>query len=526
MGQPQGADKALRPMSSSASLRSTGTGKSRRSFWGGKARASAVVAPTFVSPSSGVEGAPRRHADAQYSPSLLASPKSNHSTSTANANVRDSRVPPTSSFIATTPSRPSRAPALPTIVPSPTGHDPTTKSLATRLQELATSNADGLLDDNEYRMLRGQLFLKYASGSGDEVLALSEGAESVPRLGDDASRAQSFKSSTSRARSGVGSLFRRSHAPAKDGDADWDVVNSSRIDVESLINGGSERRPASRMDTLLVEELQPVRQRSVTRHPGMTSASLNTYGGAGGAGGSSRSSNGGHPVGSGDSVFSSEGPQSTYAHSRRGTTIPSSPSGRSHVESIAWTPASLPPMATSTDPFLFASADSNPTSKELKLEISQIEDEWGRVGESWEALEDGAVKKWEDQLGPSGLSRLTNLIALRTASLAPPPPPAATPASSKRLSHKPSFTYGRDPKPTPSSPAPRPPHLPHAFVAALDSPLAAGTPDDVEAATATLRKELAEIGTRRKATEDKYEKRLEFLRAKLRGALIREKLPR
>lgn len=188
MGQPQGADKALRPMSSSASLRSTGTGKSRRSFWGGKARASAVVAPTFVSPSSGVEGAPRRHADAQYSPSLLASPKSTHSTSTANANVRDSRVPPTSSFIATTPSRPSRAPGLPTIVPSPTGHDPTTKSLATRLQELATSNADGLLDDNEYRMLRGQLFLKYASGSGDDVLALSQGVESVPRLGDGVSK--------------------------------------------------------------------------------------------------------------------------------------------------------------------------------------------------------------------------------------------------------------------------------------------------------------------------------------------------
>ena len=251
----------------------------------------------------------------------------------------------------------------------------------------------------------------------------------------------------------------------------------------------------------------------------MSSAALNAYGG----GGSSKGGGGG----SRDSFFSSEGSvhrNSAYApSSRRGTTLPSSPSGRSHVESIVWTQPSLPPMATSTDPFLFATADANPSSKELKLEIIQIEDEWGRVGEAWAALEDGAVQRWENHLGPSGLKGLENLIALRSKSLAPPAPQAESSTGTKRLSRKPSFRSS--PAPPPST-VPRPPHLAPAFVTALDSPLAAGTPDEVEAATQTLRKELAEIAARRKATEDKYEKRLEFLRAKLRGALIREKLPR
>lgn len=184
-------------------------------------------------------------------------------------------------------------------------------------------------------------------------------------------------------------------------------------------------------------------------------------------------------------------------------------------------------MATSTDPFLFATADATPTSTELKTEIAQIEAEWARVGEAWAALEDGAVQKWEAHLGPVGLQGLASLVALRSASS-----PAALPAAdTKRLSRKLSFTYGRSTssglKPSPSTSASRPrPRLAPAFVAALESPLAAGTPDEVAAATLALRMELTELAARRRATEDKYEKRLEFLRAKLRGALIREKLPR
>jgi hypothetical protein len=42
-----------------------------------------------------------------------------------------------------------------------------TKTLAERLQELAVANDEGLIDDEEYRVLRQNLFEKYAGGTGD-----------------------------------------------------------------------------------------------------------------------------------------------------------------------------------------------------------------------------------------------------------------------------------------------------------------------------------------------------------------------
>ena len=50
--------------------------------------------------------------------------------------------------------------------------------------------------------------------------------------------------------------------------------------------------------------------------------------------------------------------------------------------------------------------------------------------------------------------------------------------------------------------------------------------EDNELATQALREEVGEIARRRRTTEDKYEKRLEFLRAKMRGAVLKEGLRR
>ncbi|EIN12706.1 hypothetical protein PUNSTDRAFT_118426 [Punctularia strigosozonata HHB-11173 SS5] len=59
--------------------------------------------------------------------------------------------------------------------------DPITLTLAQRLSELATANAEGLLDDDEYRLLRQNLFERFASGSAAPT------EEPVVRLGPTSS---------------------------------------------------------------------------------------------------------------------------------------------------------------------------------------------------------------------------------------------------------------------------------------------------------------------------------------------------
>lgn len=175
-------------------------------------------------------------------------------------------------------------------------------------------------------------------------------------------------------------------------------------------------------------------------------------------------------------------------------------------------------MASSADPFLFASSDREPTSAELKTEITEIEEEWARLGESWDSLEQAAVAKWQDDVPPSTLAALSlhGIVAPSRSKQVTPGPaaPSAGLRTKMSLGRKPSVTALREPPP--SSSIPRPP---------ASTPLA-GLSDDAKGAIQSFAKELEEIRARRRATEEKYGKRLEFLRSRLRGALLRERLPR
>lgn len=461
-------------------------------------------------------------------------------------------------------------PPLPSQLPTPQT-DVSTQYLATRLQELAVANSDGLLDDEEYRMLRTQLFERYAkvgpgaSGTGE---MLGEGNEEVPILNgrgecelvaeaqradrvaavtertpssvnvpptpsrvaalattSGPSRSPSFLSTKSRAKSttAISSLFRRNTSSMRSGaqpiGEDWDVVQPNRVDVSSILSGKTGR---SRTSVIPTEEHPIFRTRSVRNHPALASSALSSRGE-----GSSRSSNGGR---GGTSVYSTEGSthygaRSSLSHSpsrTRGSTIQSS---RSRLDSVSYSSPflPLPPLASSTDPFIFASSDREPSSSELKAEIHDIENESGRLGESWDALERAAVEKWEERIGPGGLTAMENAMG-RNGLRAPEGDGAsngAVPTRKKSLMRKASFTLSKRPSPpaTPSAST-------FDLSSALEQRNPVGLSEDAERATQALRDELEEVRRRRRATEGKYEERLEYLRARLKGAIIRERLPR
>lgn len=71
-------------------------------------------------------------------------------------------------------------PTVPTLAPP----IPQSNELASRLSELAISYSDGLVDEEEYRLLRTEVFVRFTRGEvGVETMgALSEGSEQVPKL--------------------------------------------------------------------------------------------------------------------------------------------------------------------------------------------------------------------------------------------------------------------------------------------------------------------------------------------------------
>lgn len=217
----------------------------------------------------------------------------------------------------------------------------------------------------------------------------------------------------------------------------------------------------------------------------------------------------------------------------------------------------LPPMASSMDPFIFAAADKEPSSAEIKQEIVEIESERERLGESWDGLELALVEKWRDKVDPETLERLLSApgeekgkkrMMGRTNSgevekLASPDvdksmsraqsilrkTPSLPKLATKGHQRTPSTSSlrGRSSKPTSDrDPSSAPPSR------VVVSPSSTSTrllksilpQEEVERSRQTFEEELKELRGRRGGTEEKYRARLEYLETRLQGAVLREKL--
>ncbi|GAA6034722.1 hypothetical protein JCM8097_001138 [Rhodosporidiobolus ruineniae] len=478
------------------------------------------------------------------------------------------------------------------------GKDPTL-TLATRLQELAVAHADGLLDEEAYRALRGQAFeastaVPGGAGEGEvEVLGVggrAEGGLKVPRLaGVEAggqrrssltpsastsspppshlpsspplpqtqpqpARAPSVLSSQSR-RASVLNLFRKSSVAAPSPSASPSIRSahsrSPEDDATSVFSGrsgytaanGHSSRTANRSEpfasprspALSSAVSSPVlRTRSIRAHPGMASSALDVRGSVGVGGG-------------GESVLSASTEGSYSAGGRRGSTLASPPSTRrtrnglstygsayshsshsssrletlssfSHSSPPSRHAAPLPPLVSTTDPLLFAASGAEPTALELRQEIEEIERERERVEEGWRELVRGAVGKWEREVGREVVERLGGLVAV---------PSAARPSPKEPTARRRSVNLLASPSPHLPPPSSSPPLLLPPFLHSppLSSP-PIDLPDDLSLLTSSLIADVDGIRARERETSEKYDRRREFLEAKLRGAELRERLGR
>ncbi|GAA5930194.1 uncharacterized protein JCM15063_004740 [Sporobolomyces koalae] len=519
-----------------------------------------------------------------------------------------SPVPATLGSISSTSSSPSFA-STPTFSPlfspnlsattqdsdsRPLAKKATAKTLASRLQELAIANADGLLDDDEYRLLRQQVFESHtgrdkgprqneASGAKLSEHAIIDpvaqhetrdngpvSTRSPPLVSPRSllspelvqTRPPSISSQQSKRHSllpPITSLFRRDtsasrHIEEEGNEATWRLSSAS-----SLSRSPTVERPADDSSVLadhrdcrhLSPPTSPVRNRAIRNHPGLASSALDgrqpvRYTG------SSRSSNGrSTPGGDGsESLLSGSGrsngysprsPTSLRTRSTLGTGVSSALSyGRSSTHSQERSSGldtalsrTLPPVASSTDPFLFAATDREPSVEELEKEIREIEDEWTRMRDNWKEIVRNKTRLWEIEVGADiaqdarARARFSSSRS-EVGTLDPGRAEQKDGASGKRKMFKRASFLPSTRATLPISSATVPaddPGLP-TFLLSTEAPL----PPDFEArlcspplldATHTLRASMEQVLERQRRTEDKYEKRLQFLKAKERGARIK-----
>ncbi|GJN94334.1 hypothetical protein Rhopal_007408-T1 [Rhodotorula paludigena] len=444
--------------------------------------------------------------------------------------------------------RPSSS-APPAIAAQPLQREDSTPtvSLAQRLQELAVANADGLLDEDEYRILRTQLFQESngaataacVEGENDGITRLGEGNLAQEALSPEiaSASAPSFVSSKSKRISGLGltGLFRRpsSVAPSVRSGVEpiaegWNLVSSPQTlhspspetDATSVFSGTSSIGGYSRLRVNFGDSLTPtassphlgsatVRTRSIRHHAALSSSAFDAR--------SPRSTSSATTLSSPDLDLLS--PSSTYSHASR------SSQGSHAVRLRSLTASALPPLPSSSDPSVLASAEREAGASELREEMREIEEERESMRGMWEGMIRGKVRSWEEQVGEEvvkGLSedrrkldggsdeparrgsRFSTLLSssiLSTPFNAALPDPTASPVSFDAL--LPPFL--------------RQPPL---------SPFPSNLPDDLDLLTRALERDVRDLAARARQTDDKYERRMEFLRAKLRGAELRERLGR
>ncbi|KAM0753613.1 hypothetical protein T439DRAFT_322508 [Meredithblackwellia eburnea MCA 4105] len=538
--------RSLRPASSAVSLRSVGTTHSKRKL------------SIFSSSKSKPSSSPNANDDKDQ-PHTSTSPRTRQASS--NSAPAGSSSFPSPSLASFSQPPPPPVPKL----------DPATKTLAERLQELSVAHGEGLLDDEEYRLMRTQVFQQMSTNfttaspsssshngptslvttasqlpsslsksstlSPDRARQPPPFSSSDPSTNGEGGKASSIHSTASRARS-VKSMFRR-FSSAKDKerersvsagsalgratveDSDWDVVHPSRPDVyDTSRRGMAVTSPTERLSPSSVSSstFAGSGTRSIRDHPSLvpSSAALmrgfstSSSRGAGG-GGSDYGGDGGSSLGALSPTLSiSRGGGSTYRSSiSRG--------GRSVVGSSSSTQggggwSQLPPLASSSDPLVFASTSKEPTATELKNEIKNMEDELSRMEESWDGIERAAIAKREREreLGGDRGFALTS--------------PISSPLLVIQSSSSPSpntHSFGSIGLGRPSTTSQRP-----ALPLLWEEDAPSNSYPSRTSAQSTAAADVEDLRRRRRLTEEKYRERLDFLRARLQAALIKEKLPR
>lgn len=473
--------------------------------------------------------------------------------------------------------------------------DVITTTLAQRLDELAAANSQGLLNDDEYRVLRQNIFERLASGS-----SVPQEAPLVPLVSHPPSAAYSpastkLRSPSVRSKSSISSamssLFRRSSRIS----AHTTTTSlTATTDDASIFSSGTSRRPIPRHMRSNVS--------LTSENPSHTGDTQYL-----GVNGSSSSIN----------VSVNGGRSSPYRSLRRLQTGPGAtpPPSSFRLNSTSGSPSTLIPSTSTTprtslhspshsqtsslSPSTNAADPDNPSSSELKRQIAALEAEGGRLLDAFNGLEltaltrrhpprtpsvrrvrvgvggsDYGSRGGESEYGgkgggseyggsgylstgrgtPCDVDTQSVYSASAASSVSQPrsqpqsyrnpslrAPPSTLSASARKRSMSSISSRARVPTNGSMHASHTSPGLTHSKLRELGSVSSVNlarddsvhlpstpvreVPDD-DVSISVLESELSDIRRRRGEVTARYQARLEYLRAQLRGAELREKLMR
>ncbi|KAG6837620.1 hypothetical protein H0H93_006141 [Arthromyces matolae] len=430
--------------------------------------------------------------------------------------------------------------------------DNATLTLAQRLNELAAANSQGLLNDDEYRLLRQNLFERFATSTNvpTEVSVVPVSSPNTRRATSqeqqprplsnfqvEINRTPSIRSKSS-VTSGVASFLRRATSRrtpsgSKDFSDTSSTFSASSKTSNIFLRGLTKKSSASSVHT--TTSRQQADTISISSHTGLGSQSSHS-----------------HPPAS----------ISISRSNRRLATPPSSfPSPRTPNETYRVS-------AFNTD---MMDDEHLQTTAEIRQEISMVEAEARRLMDAFNGLEMTTLAKLQRHRGRSNLAesgysasapttprrtgvdsdKMSLKSAKSAASLArsahsrgpskgviisPGPPNSAKSGSIRR---KDSFSsVGEDRKPGARGNVPPVPTLSATYghlgigsvsnvsLARSHVTMSAVPEDDHPMFEAQEDDEMEDIQRRREEVNERYAARLEYLRAKLKGAQLREKLAR
>ncbi|KZT56352.1 hypothetical protein CALCODRAFT_319632 [Calocera cornea HHB12733] len=396
---------------------------------------------------------------------------------------------------------PSPEPGPPARPAPPAAADPVTRTLASRLNELATSHADGLISDDAYRILRQEIFERYGSASqaGPSRLSASQrtardsqsyARSPIPSFTPDISPSiiepepassplKVLKNSLRRTGS---RLSNRSGSILPNGDSSASVFSFRSNSTVTMANSG---RNAS-SNTLSTQNIPLSPTNNI-------SADLLSI-----------------------SSLRSRAPSVAPSHRSR----PAPPSAfHAHM------PTSYPSTATLRQ--TLPDNDEDKSAAQLRSELAEVEMEGMRVLEGFDVREANILEQLEglqigvglgivSMSGPNGAAALPQADSngtikprKRNSLIDVLPLRSAMKAASNRAA-------GTSP-PTAFAPARAAPNLSY-------TPAPAGAVISAIEPDPKLTEALAEVRKSRADVKQRYESRMAFLRAKLKGAELHEKL--